>query len=201
MLRIGKRDRKGVFNSIEDPTKLGQGSAILEPSHAVKESGNFDIWGNASSHMQVDEEKKSFLLPLVQKPTIKAPKGDKVRAEIDVPAVSAPHGGASYNPAVEAHQDLLQLAHDRVAEKERETNKYAGMKEKMEAARKTEALEVTPGVPAGMTVDVIGGVDEVVSDADGESAIPRKAPVRKTKQQRRKAEKQREEVSVASFRV
>ena len=44
LLRIGKRPRKGPFNSVVDPTGFGAGSAIIELSEAVKGSGKYDPW-------------------------------------------------------------------------------------------------------------------------------------------------------------
>jgi nucleolar protein 53 len=46
LLRIGKRMRKGPLNSYVDPTEFGAGSAILEVSKAVKESGKYDPWAS-----------------------------------------------------------------------------------------------------------------------------------------------------------
>lgn len=44
LLRIGKRKRSGPFNAATDTTEIGKGSALLEPSEAVKQSGTYDIW-------------------------------------------------------------------------------------------------------------------------------------------------------------
>ena len=52
-----------------------------------------------------------------------APKLSTPREIINVPAVEAPHAGASYNPLLEAHQDLLLEAYkveqQRIAEEEK----------------------------------------------------------------------------------
>ena len=52
-----------------------------------------------------------------------APKLSTPREIINVPAVEAPHAGASYNPPLEAHQDLLLEAYkveqQRIAEEEK----------------------------------------------------------------------------------
>ena len=39
---MAKKNLKGPLNSVLDPTELG--SASMEPSHAVKESGSYDVW-------------------------------------------------------------------------------------------------------------------------------------------------------------
>ena len=43
-MRIGKRPRKGPFNSIMDPSEYSCGSGIVELSAAVKNSGKYDPW-------------------------------------------------------------------------------------------------------------------------------------------------------------
>ena len=40
-----------------DPTEFGSGSAILDPSHAVKESGKYDVWSGGG---EVEEDVDSF---------------------------------------------------------------------------------------------------------------------------------------------
>jgi hypothetical protein len=44
LLRIGKRARKGPFNSYQDEMEFGKGSAMLEVSAAVKQSGKYNVW-------------------------------------------------------------------------------------------------------------------------------------------------------------
>lgn len=44
LLRIGKRPRKGPFNAIMDHTEAGAGSALLEMTEAVKQSGSYNVW-------------------------------------------------------------------------------------------------------------------------------------------------------------
>jgi nucleolar protein 53 len=41
---MGKRNRRGPFNAVMDPTEFGAGSAMLEVTEAVKESGKYDPW-------------------------------------------------------------------------------------------------------------------------------------------------------------
>ena len=68
----------------------------------------------------------------------------------------------------------------------------------MEAARRTQFAGEKPGVPTGMVVDSIEN-DETRNEDDGdekaEAPLPKKIPARKTKQQRRKAEKLKAEVT------
>ena len=44
LLRIARKDRRGPLNSIVDPLQPGEGSALLEVSEAVKQSGQYDMW-------------------------------------------------------------------------------------------------------------------------------------------------------------
>jgi nucleolar protein 53 len=56
LLRIGKRKRMGPSNSAMDPTEIGNGSALLETSEAVKQSGTYDVWMDVDEHQSpVDE--------------------------------------------------------------------------------------------------------------------------------------------------
>jgi nucleolar protein 53 len=56
LLRIGKRKRTGPSNSAIDPSEIGKGSALLEASEAVKQSGTYDVWMDAAGdRSSVDE--------------------------------------------------------------------------------------------------------------------------------------------------
>lgn len=72
LLRIGKRIRRGPLNSALDPTEFGAGSAILEVSEAVKNSGGYDPWA-----MEVEEEVEELKdgMETVQKLKIKVMSG------------------------------------------------------------------------------------------------------------------------------
>ena len=197
LLRMAQRKRHGPLNSIEDPKKLGHGSALLDPSHAVKQSGTYDVWDDSREdpHATLDDEKMEFLLPLVEKPPVKPPPLPNLREEIALPAVVPPHAGASYNPPATAHQELLRLAHEKAEKEEQEAERSAAVKDKMDKARKAIWAETKPGVPVGMTVD---DLEEPKEEGDKRTEevlpLPKKPPVRKTKQQRKKAEKLRAEV-------
>lgn len=41
---MGKRNVRGPFNAVMDPTEFGAGSALLEVTEAVKESGKYNVW-------------------------------------------------------------------------------------------------------------------------------------------------------------
>lgn len=165
----------------------------MEPSHAAKSSGTYDVWGG-EPEPEVSEEKKDFLLPHVQKPAPKAPVVPDPRSTIELPAVTAPHQGASYNPPVGAHQELLRIAHEKAEEAERKLEKYAAVKKTMDLARKVQYGEAEPGVPMGMTVDELAEGDQEENERGDNVPIATKLSTRKTMKQRRKALQLRNDV-------
>jgi len=111
---------------------------------------------------------------------------------IDLPAISTPHQGASYNPPAEAHQDLLRAAHE-VEEETKDVDEGRDVHQRMTQAR--QLGDVTQeGLPPGMTLH------EVEEEEEEETVAPlvKPAPARKTKQQRRKAQRALEEVGPLS---
>ena len=72
LLRIGKRTRKGPFNGVIDPTTVGEGSALLEVSEAVKKSGTYDVW---SSSNPIVEGTQEFIEGAARKVPIKVRSG------------------------------------------------------------------------------------------------------------------------------
>lgn len=129
-----------------------------------------------------------ILIRCLQPPRIPHP-----RSKIEIPAITEPHQGASYNPPVHSHQDLLRVAHEAAERKEKDVEKFAGVKEAMEAARRN-AEETPEGVARGMTLDEPIPDDEDAVDGSELVQEPVKLPARKTKQQRRKSAVQRAEV-------
>ena len=109
-------------------------------------------------------------------------------------AVPSPHEGTSYNPPVTSHEELLRAAIEKEKRRVKEANELAKTKEKIEQARKAGADEAMEGVPPGMTVQPVVDDDDG-GDVGAEEALPaRRIPERKTKKERRKAEKLRAEV-------
>lgn len=181
LLRIAKRPRKGPFNSVVDPSEYQAGDGVVELSRAVKESGGYDPW--AASSAEDGEEGVEGVLPKVKK--VKAPITPRIRDQIHIPAVSEPHQGASYNPPVEAHQELILQAAEAEEKRLKELNKFAEVKAKMQKARVVDDNTDTRGV-LGMKVDEI--VDEVKEEAEeADTAIVRPhSTQKKTKSQRNK---------------
>lgn len=95
---MGKRKVKGPFNAFVDPTELGAGSAMLEPTEAVNKSGTYDVWDdtNDASRGLVKGKGKytdpeEFLLPLVSRPPVKV-----VRAYVSLLLWLIVNAGAKY---------------------------------------------------------------------------------------------------------
>jgi hypothetical protein len=122
-----------------------------------------------------------------------------------LPAVPAPHAGTSYNPPEAAHTELLRAAHEAELRRVQEAEALEAMKARILSAR--HAGGGGDGGAPGMLIDKPGeGVEE---QEEQEDSIPtdqsedgldatakttKSVPQRKTKQQRRKAEKLRAEV-------
>jgi len=109
---------------------------------------------------------------------------------IELPAIPTPHQGTSYNPPAEAHQELLRAAHAVEEEGLKGVDDGRDVHERMTRAR--QLGDVTrEGLPPGMALH------EVEEEEEEETVAPlvKPAPVRKTKQQRKKAQRVFEEVS------
>ncbi|KIY53914.1 P60-like protein, partial [Fistulina hepatica ATCC 64428] len=183
LLRIAKRPRRGPFNAVMDHTGFGAGSAIIEVSEAVKQSGGYDPWAEESNEDSQDDLGK-------------VPHVPSMKEHIAVPAVEQPHQGASYNPPVQAHQALLLEAHKAEEKRAQDADKFKGAKEKMLRARVEDGEAANLSAAPGMIVDVPGD-DETESEGGGAGEGPvvpvKQAPPRKTRQQRAKAAKQHAE--------
>ncbi|PFH47610.1 hypothetical protein AMATHDRAFT_67487 [Amanita thiersii Skay4041] len=184
LIRIAKRPRKGPFNSVLDPSEYKSGSTIVELSEAVKQSGRYDPWAAKQPVTLPDG------LENVYKPKIKMPKAPHPKEHINVPAVLEPHQGTSYNPPVDAHQELLLQAHKTEEKRVQEVERLALFKKKIDGLRQEVNVE-DEAVAPGMKVQEPDSDEEhrEGKEEEDEAIIvpPRKMPERKTKQQRQKA--------------
>ena len=124
---------------------------------------------------------------------------------INVPAIVEPHQGTSYNPPVDAHQELLLKAAAVEEKRLKDVEKLAAVKAKMDSA-----LRVTDGLnnlgAAGMTVTPLNDSDntreEEAEEAEGkDSILPRKITNRKTTAQKNKAARVLAEVRPFNFHL
>ena len=114
------------------------------------------------------------------------------RQDIEVPAVTEPHQGTSYNPPVDAHQELLLEAHEKERKRLREEQKIAEIKEKFSQLHQPTGTEDGIGTVPGMKLDEVAPEEEEEEEqGGGQSIVPsRKTPARQTKKQRRRAAEQ-----------
>ena len=122
---------------------------------------------------------------------------------IVLPAVPAPHAGASYNPPEAAHTELLRAAHEAELRRVQEAEALEALKARILSARHADGGISDGGAP-GMLIDKPGegvedqedyvAVDQSQGRLDATANATKSALQRKTKQQRRKAEKLRAEV-------
>ncbi|EAU83781.2 hypothetical protein CC1G_07516 [Coprinopsis cinerea okayama7 len=198
LMRIAKRPRKGPFNSVQDTSELKSGEGVVGLSEAVKQSGTYDPWAeDAKGEEEEKEEEVELGLEAVKKKKVKPPVLPQPRAQIEVPAVAEPHQGTSYNPPVEAHQELLLQAHEAEAKRVAELEKMAETKRKMEGAlREVDPEEEDMSVPPGMKVDLPGEGDDGKDDEEGGEGegegeevpvAPKKQPKMKTKADKNRA--------------
>jgi nucleolar protein 53 len=110
---------------------------------------------------------------------------------IELPAIQTPHQGTSYNPPAEAHRDLLRAAHEveEVEEEAKYADKCREVRERMTQARRLGSV-THKSLPPGMALH------EVEEEGEGEPVAPlvKPVPARKTRQQRKKAQRALEEV-------
>ncbi|KAI6126491.1 P60-like protein [Pisolithus sp. B1] len=172
LLRLAHRPRKGPFNAVMDPTEFGAGSAPVELSRAVRESGTRDLW------VPTVEESFPDGLENVKPVVVKKPATDHPRDIINAPAVSLPPEGASYNPPVHAHNDLVLEAYAVEKRKQSEVHNLASYREKIEQAK--ENASNAEDVPAGMSVDdgtANDAVEEKEEELTGDAVMHRRKMV------------------------
>lgn len=217
LMRITKRPRKGPFNSIMDPSEYAAGSGTVALSAAVKESGKYDPWvlqpvEEVKDGLETVQEKKIkvcnlfiyFQVALVELLDLvchyQPPMLSKLRDLICVPPVVEPHQGTSYNPPVDAHQELLLKAVAVEEKRLKDVEKLAAIKAKMDNARQ-ESDGSNNLAAAGMTVAAQIDGEDVEEEVDGqrESSLPTKLVKRKTKAQRNKEARVLAEVRLLFF--
>ena len=127
---------------------------------------------------------------------LQAPVTTRTRDLIAVPAIAEPHQGTSYNPPVDAHQELLEKAAAIEQKSLEQAAKLALTKQKMELAKVTEAV-YDMSVASGMAVQELG--DDADEDEEGEDEVAansqsKKLPERRTTSQKNKAARLLKEV-------
>lgn len=116
----------------------------------------------------------------------------------------APHPGTSYNPPEAAHTALLYAAHEAELRRRQEAEALEATKARILGARQADGgnddggaqgmLIDKPGTATEQSLDVTEQHNSDPSGPESANATRKLASQRKTKQQRRKAEKLRAEV-------
>lgn len=130
---------------------------------------------------------------------MQAPDVPSLRTVIALPAVPAPHPGTSYNPPETAHTALLCAAHEAEVRRAQEAAALEATKARILGARRAVGGDDDGGAQ-GMLIDKPGAGADQSQDAaeqrysdpsglESANAARKLVPQRKTKQQRRKAEK------------
>ncbi|PWN33061.1 P60-like protein [Meira miltonrushii] len=189
--RTAGRNVKGAFGVIVDEDDE-EGVRQRGPTALVGEE-NYDVWSSApeaqSSASTLEEAKKR------NKPS-KAP-GTLLEVRTKDVALPLPNQGQSYNPAAEAHEALLSKALQKAQAEEEAKRQELEYKQKWDEAAKAQALTAKDGVERLIGMQVNAAEDEEESsdeEDDDETAPTKKLAKRKTKQQRAKAKKLKEEI-------
>ena len=124
---------------------------------------------------------------------MQAPSTSHPGSAIDIPAVSVPHQGTSYNPLADAHQDLLRAAHEVEEEEMKGVDKGRDVHERIMQARRLGDDFTQRGLPSGMTLHKV----EEEEEEEPPTSLVKPAPARKTKQQRKKARRVLAEVRLS----
>ncbi|ORX35070.1 ribosome biogenesis protein Nop53/GLTSCR2 [Kockovaella imperatae] len=162
-----------------------------------------DAWSTASDHLPV-KAKGGFGEEGMVKRLPKAPVTLARRREMYLStqvegqgAVETPEGGTSYNPSVESHSRLIDMALEEeralLAREEDEAKRVKGGEEILSARRAPVEGEYAPGMTVGPGEMEEEDEDEDEDEEDEEQhRIKKKATKRKTQAQRNKAQRAKE---------
>ncbi|KAF7728313.1 hypothetical protein EC973_006254 [Apophysomyces ossiformis] len=111
-------DKQAELKKIEKMAKRKLTNAPV-PGAKKKKDQVYDMWAEES------EEKSNDFLDHIKPRKVKAPVtlARKPEAAVHQPAVVVPAAGASYNPTMEQHQELLRVAHEIEVQKIEEKKK------------------------------------------------------------------------------
>ncbi|KAG8892404.1 hypothetical protein FRC01_014186, partial [Tulasnella sp. 417] len=200
--RIAGKNVRGPFNSVVNPRERSREGVGLELKSTVPQD---NLWERVDEDTKFIEslkegDQKDYLPGLVLKPKLKAPEPDQVRQSITLKAVSDPHAGTSYNPAVDAHQDLLRKAVDVEEIREAKRRKVEESRERTtQLAKELDAK----GEKVEMAVDTPGDEESAQEEAETADEPPskRKDPKKKLRRARRAATREKLERHLSQVRA
>lgn len=186
--RAAGRDVKGAFGVIVEEQ---DGAPERRGPEAVFDEA-YDVW-TTSTGAEVQAE------GVTQTKKVRPPRTLSEKRTEDV-ALPLPHQGQSYNPAAEAHEALLQQALLAVQSEEEKRQIELEFKRKWDegakSARATAGLNDVEQI-VGMRIgagDADVEDDEEEKDAEEAELVVKKPTKRKTKQQRAKAKRLKDEI-------
>ncbi|KAI9267930.1 ribosome biogenesis protein Nop53/GLTSCR2 [Phascolomyces articulosus] len=173
---IAKRKREGAIPPSAPKKKKKQ---------SVKQA-SYDMWGDVEEEQ---EDASKGYLDVVKERKVKAPSTlkSKPAAMVHKASVEVPHAGASYNPTMEDHQELLKEAHAIEVKKEEATKK---LNEQLAYRKELDQLKSELEESISDDEDEDEGEEEEEEQGE-ESAKQKQEGVRKTKTQRNKEKRKR----------
>lgn len=171
LTRLAKRDVKGAFGVVVEQDDANGRRALSSIKGTVMRTPEEDAWQQA-----VDEAKAAVAAG--KRPTL--------------PSVSAPSTAQSYNPTAKSHEELLQRAYAAELKRFEEEQANREYKERWNAGAGGSDDAESKNRFAGMLIDEAerGGEEEEEGDeVDDEEAAESRAPQRKTRTQRIRAQR------------
>ncbi|KAG2217923.1 hypothetical protein INT45_012586 [Circinella minor] len=192
-----KKESKHDLQKVNKIAKRKRENAIpttpKKKKKQVKEA-TYDMWGDDDTEQKEEEEeedKTNGFLDVVKERKVKAPSTlqSKPAALIHKAPVQVPHAGASYNPTMEDHQQLLKEAMD-IEVKQEEAKKK--LNEQLAYRKELDQLKHELEESISNNDDEEEEEEEEEGDAkDSKSIKSKHEGVRKTKTQRNKEKRKR----------
>ncbi|KAG9007071.1 hypothetical protein FRB90_009559 [Tulasnella sp. 427] len=203
LARIAGKSVRGPFNSVLNPRERSKEGVGLELKSTVPQDNLWERTDEDTKFIEGLEEgiQKDYLPGLVLKPKHKGLEPDLARQTIALKAVSDPHAGTSYNPAVEAHQELLRKAVDVEEVREAKRRKLQEGRERTrqlakELEEKGEKAEMAVDLPADEDVD-----QEEETNATDDLQAKKKNPKKKLKRAKRAATREKLQRHLSQLRA
>ncbi|KAI9314482.1 ribosome biogenesis protein Nop53/GLTSCR2 [Dichotomocladium elegans] len=165
-----------------------EGGPSAAPKKKIKSGvASYDMWDDETPAAASPEEDQSDYLEPVKAKKVKAPSTLKKKpaALVHQPAIEIAHAGASYNPTVEAHQELLKQAH------EIEVRKLEAAEKLNEKLSYRKELDDLAGELEASLEDEDEDGEEEEGEKDEGSVAAKKEAKRKTRTQRNKEKRLR----------
>ncbi|KAL6248406.1 hypothetical protein RBB50_004661 [Rhinocladiella similis] len=165
-------------------------SAFLGSQNIEAENADFDPWAMEPVSLSSKDESKEYIpkpKPKVAPATIRRAPIAMTASGRPVRAVQQPEGGASYNPAFEDWDELLNKEGERELQAEK-----ARLLEAQIAADKEQRVQQLASAPEPNPADEESAWEGFETDNDDPATLNKKRPERKTPAQRNKIKRRKE---------